>query len=103
MVVVRARPGLPPAGTLGQVTESAERMAVRWEGTGVSVVGKEALPAVGPGWAVTPALAARTGRPVMLLGPESATPRLRGLVRASLPQQGRALDRGLSPGRGRSL
>lgn len=82
----RRSPGLPPYGTFGWVTAADERhISVRWDGDRRSVpYGPELRADLGHGWAVTPGLARRLGRPVLLLGPLEAAPRLRGLARGSI-------------------
>lgn len=97
VVVIRARDGLPAYGTFGEVSgvgPGGSPLSVRWVGEDrARTHAAEALTGVGHGWAVTAHMAARLGRPVMVLGAAEAVPRLRGLVRAEIEP----------PGRGRSL
>lgn len=87
VVVLRAGERRPPFATFGSIASmdlSGARVDIRWDGADrPERYGREVLAGLGPGWAATPSLAARAGRPVMLLGPEEATPRLRSLVQAA--------------------
>ncbi|HET9076565.1 MAG TPA: MobF family relaxase [Acidimicrobiales bacterium] len=92
VVVLRAGEGRPPCGTFGEIVEvapSGRRVAVSWDGSDrPHGHDRHVLSGLGHGWAVTPRLAERVGRPVMLLGASDDAGRLRPLIRASLEPAG---------------
>jgi conjugative relaxase-like TrwC/TraI family protein len=93
---LRAGRSLPPRGTFGTVADVLGvpcRVGVDWDGGTVSSVPPAELKYLGYGYAATPAIAARSRAPLLLLGPESAVPALAGRVIGS----GRA-GAGLVPG-----
>lgn len=103
VVVLRAGEHRPPYATFGRICGIADRgreVSIRWDGESrPSAYGPEVLAGLGPGWASTPRLASRAGRPVMLLGPVEAAPRIRGLVRESIERQPGGPERHLGLGR----
>lgn len=90
VVVIRARAGLPPYGTFGDVVDTGRRRgaaSIRWRGQDrAAVCDAASLTGLRHGWAVTAHMAARLGRPVLLLGSADSVPRLQGLVRAGMEQ-----------------
>jgi hypothetical protein len=98
----RLAPALAP-GTLVSVVEVDPRRraaTVTWDG-GTAILGRMALAHLGYGYAITPPLAARTPRPLMVLGPAESMGPHRGRVMAAAyvrPDVERARDRSLSLG-----
>lgn len=109
VVVLRGgRGGLPGYGTLGTATEgtTSRWLDVEWaDGTRIRTADGRVAARVGLAHAMTPHLAARTDRPLLVLGPASvmARSRDRGRIVASLDLDGRERGRerawGLEPGR----
>lgn len=103
VVVLRAGEHRPPYATFGRICGMDDRgreVSIRWDGDSrPSTYGPEVLAGLGHGWAATPRLASRAGRPVMLLGPVEAAPRLRALVRQSIERQPNGPERHLGLGR----
>ena len=103
VVVLRGAAGLPAAGTLGTVLEAGPdrsgSLTIGWSGHRRSILTAGAdLARIGFGYAVTPALAARSSEPLFVLGPAAATGRARERVVAEVgrpaepPQRDRVLE-----------
>lgn len=98
VVVLGRRAGLPGYGVFGTVTSAPAAGSGRRAGVGIAwddggrtrTADAWLLGAVGYGYAVTPAVAARTRRPLMVLGPASSLGRGRERVVA---ETGPGLDR----------
>lgn len=95
VVVLRRRPGLPPYGSFGTVDAvhptGQQGVRIAWDGGGDSVIGDaRTLGATGYGYAVTPWLAGRAGRPLMVLGPAAALGRARGRAVLETPPPARS-------------
>ena len=100
VVVVHGRGGGPaPYGSFGAVRPGPTGPVVRWDDDRLpdSPLDDRLRRGLRPGWAVTPFLAARSGRPAMVLGPADAAGLDRSRVLASIERAGanraRALER----------
>ena len=86
-VVVLHRGGGPaPYGSFGDIRHGAAGPVVHWDGDAVppSPLDDRLRRGLRPGWAVTPFLAARSGRPLAVLGPASGVGPVRARVVASI-------------------
>ncbi len=90
VVMLRSSAGLPPGGNLGTVLEPvasqrSSTLTVAWDSGHRSTIttGRE-LACLGFGYAVTPPLAGRSSRPLMVVGPASTLTRSRERVVAEI-------------------
>jgi conjugative relaxase-like TrwC/TraI family protein len=94
VVVLKGAAGLPAYGTFGRVAPagSSREVEIAWaDGRATRTADPRTLGRIGFGYAVTPHLAGRDPRPVMVLGPASALGPARSRVVAEV---GRDLERG---------
>jgi hypothetical protein len=86
VTVLRGRAGPPGYGTFGSIVDlDGMRPRIRWDGeASPTSYAPEVFQQLGYGYAATVPVAARSGRPVVLLGPAGAAPALEARVPGTL-------------------